>query len=105
MVTCSVRGCSCPAAYLIEERGATVIAASDVHGPPTPDADEIRIDRNVIIPDVLCYADGVNVSYFELTQGLRSFFLTEDKINERLRQIIVCGFYLGIPGRSHTTRG
>ena len=157
-----------PAAYLIEERGATVIAVSDVHGgvynpygldtrallaymkthgslagypeaepidnegllelacdvlipcalenqitarnaprvqaqiiaegangPLTPEADEILIDRDIfIIPDVLCNAGGVTVSYFEWVQGLQSFFWTEDEINERLRQIIVRGFNL-----------
>ncbi len=69
------------------------IVAEGANGPLTPEADEILISKGVsIIPDVLCNAGGVSVSYFEWVQGLQSFFWTEDEINERLRQIMVRGF-------------
>lgn len=69
------------------------IVAEGANGPLTPEADEMLISRGVsIIPDVLCNAGGVSVSYFEWVQGLQSFFWTEDEINERLRQIMVRGF-------------
>ena len=69
------------------------IIAEGANGPLTPEADEILMDKGVfIIPDILCNAGGVTVSYFEWVQDLQSFFWGEDEINERLRQIMVRGF-------------
>lgn len=69
------------------------IVAEGANGPLTPEADEILADKGVfIIPDVLCNAGGVTVSYFEWVQDLQSFFWGEDEINERLRQIMVRSF-------------
>jgi glutamate dehydrogenase (NAD(P)+) len=69
------------------------IIAEGANGPLTPEADEILMDKGVfIIPDVLCNAGGVTVSYFEWVQDLQSFFWGEDEINERLRQIMVRSF-------------
>ena len=66
------------------------IIAEGANGPLTPEADEILVDKGVfIIPDILCNAGGVTVSYFEWVQDLQSFFWGEDEINERLRQIMV----------------
>ena len=69
------------------------IIAEGANGPLTPEADEILNDKGVfIIPDVLCNAGGVTVSYFEWVQDLQSFFWGEDEINERLRRIMVRSF-------------
>ncbi len=42
-----------------------------------------------MVPDVICNAGGVTVSYFEWVQDFSSFFWTEDEINARLDKIMV----------------
>jgi len=69
------------------------IIAEGANGPLTPEADEVLNKKGVfVIPDILCNAGGVTVSYFEWVQDLQSFFWGEDEINERLRQIMVRSF-------------
>ena len=43
----------------------------------------------VVVPDVICNAGGVTVSYFEWVQDFSSFFWTEDEINVRLDKIMI----------------
>ena len=53
-------------------------------------ADDILASRNVlVVPDVICNAGGVTVSYFEWVQDFSSFFWSEDEINVRLDKIMV----------------
>jgi glutamate dehydrogenase (NAD(P)+) len=60
------------------------------NGPTNPAADDILSDRNVlVVPDVICNAGGVTVSYFEWVQDFSSFFWSEDEINVRLDKIMV----------------
>jgi glutamate dehydrogenase (NAD(P)+) len=60
------------------------------NGPTVPAADDVLADRGVlVVPDVICNAGGVTVSYFEWVQDFSSFFWSEDEINLRLDKIMV----------------
>ena len=60
------------------------------NGPTLPSADDILAERGVlVVPDVICNAGGVTVSYFEWVQDFSSFFWTEDEINVRLDKIMI----------------
>ena len=66
------------------------LLAEAANGPVTPEADEILQQRPeiFIIPDVLCNAGGVIVSYFEWVQDLQSFFWSETEITDKLFRIL-----------------
>ncbi len=69
------------------------VIAEGANGPTIPEADDILFDKGImVIPDILCNAGGVTVSYFEWVQDLQAFFWNEDEINEKLRQIMVRSF-------------
>jgi len=60
------------------------------NGPTLPGADDVLAERGVlVVPDVVCNAGGVTVSYFEWVQDFSSFFWSEDEINLRLDKILV----------------
>lgn len=70
------------------------LIAEGANGPITADAHKVLVDKGVlIIPDVLCNAGGVIVSYFEWVQGLQSFFWTENEVNDKLKQMITSAFH------------
>ncbi len=71
------------------------ILAEGANGPTTPDADLLlqqRWDEVFVIPDILCNAGGVIVSYFEWVQGLQSFLWTESEVTDKLFRILEHSF-------------
>jgi glutamate dehydrogenase (NAD(P)+) len=70
------------------------ILAEAANGPTTPEADVILNQRPEIflIPDVLCNAGGVVVSYFEWVQDLQSFFWGETEVVDKLFRILENAF-------------
>lgn len=60
------------------------------NGPTLPKADDVLADRGIlVVPDVICNAGGVTVSYFEWVQDFSSYFWSEEEIYARLDMIMV----------------
>lgn len=72
------------------ERITARLVLEGANGPTLPEADDILGARGIVVlPDVLCNAGGVTVSYFEWVQDFASYYWTEDEINARLSKIVL----------------
>ena len=61
------------------------IVAEGANGPTTPEADAVLNQRGIfVIPDFLCNAGGVTVSYFESVQNDMNFYWTKDEVLDKL---------------------
>ena len=79
----------------IRDARAYVELAEAANGPTTPEADlilEKRWDEVFVIPDILCNAGGVIVSYFEWVQGLQAFSWSETEVTDKLFRILEHSF-------------
>ena len=67
--------------------------AEGANGPVNADALKELEERGVfIIPDILCNAGGVIVSYFEWVQGIQNFFWSETEVNAKLAEVMANAF-------------
>jgi glutamate dehydrogenase len=70
------------------------IVAEGANGPTTPDAEEHLINQGIfLIPDFLCNAGGVTVSYFEGVQNEMNFYWERDEVLNRLGQKMTNAFH------------
>src|SRR5438093_917066 len=78
---------------VVQGFGNVGAVAAGANGPTTPEADVILRERGVtVIPDILCNAGGVVVSYFEWVQGLQYYFWRESEITARLQEVMTRAF-------------
>jgi len=70
------------------------IVAELANGPCTPEADDILYKKGVhIIPDFLCNAGGVTVSYFEMVQNFNMFYWDVDEVYNRLDKKMTTAYH------------
>jgi len=83
---------------VITEKNAPNIKAKIVaelaNGPTTPEADDILYKNGVhVIPDFLCNAGGVTVSYFEMVQNSYMYYWEEKEVHQRLDKKMIAAYH------------
>jgi glutamate dehydrogenase (NAD(P)+) len=76
------------------EKVTAKIVAELANGPTTPEADEILHKNGVyVIPDFLCNAGGVTVSYFEQVQNAYDLYWEAEEVYARLDKKMTAAFH------------
>jgi glutamate dehydrogenase/leucine dehydrogenase len=69
------------------------LVAEGANGPTTPGADAILERRGTfVVPDILCNAGGVTVSYLEWVQNRMGYYWSEQRVNDDLQRIMGTAF-------------
>lgn len=69
------------------------VLAEAANGPTTPEADAIISKSDIyVIPDILCNAGGVTVSYFEWVQDIQQLLWSEEQVNHKLDELMINAF-------------
>jgi glutamate dehydrogenase/leucine dehydrogenase len=69
------------------------IVAEAANGPVMPAADRILESKGtLVIPDILCNAGGVTVSYFEWVQDEQHLFWDAQDVYDRLERVMKIAF-------------
>jgi glutamate dehydrogenase (NAD(P)+) len=70
------------------------VIAELANGPTTPAADDVLYENGIyVIPDFLCNAGGVTVSYFEMVQNSYQYYWDEELTHQRLDQKMTRAFH------------
>jgi glutamate dehydrogenase (NAD(P)+) len=83
---------------VITEKNAGLVRAKILaelaNGPTTPEADDILFKNGVyVIPDFLCNAGGVTVSYFEGVQNAYNYYWEIEEVHEKLDKKMTAAFH------------
>lgn len=64
------------------------------NGPTTPDGDEVFVKNGLhVIPDFLCNAGGVTVSYYEMVQNMYMHYWTLDEVYSKLDKAMTKSYH------------
>ncbi len=75
-------------------RVQAAIVAELANGPTTPEADRVLHENGVhVLPDFLCNAGGVTVSYFEMVQNFYMYCWTEEEVHRRLDRKMTTAYH------------
>ena len=90
----------CPSALenVITDKNAPYIKAKIIaelaNGPTTPEADDILFEKGIqVLPDFLCNAGGVTVSYFEMVQNFTMLYWDEAEVFDRLKKKMAAAYH------------